>query len=306
LVSGNNIFDPTVDTSGSYTYTVLATAPCTTDASAVLTITVEDSSAPTIVNATPSFCVVDDATVADLDASISATGTITWYDDPAMTTVLNPTDTLVDGEDYYATQTSTSGCESSQNVMIVATINDAPTPTLIDASADYCINDDPSISDLTLNIVENGSPDYDVIWYDAALDGNVLSESTPLSSGSTYFAVLLDLVTGCESSVRLQVSPDLTACGTLVIPDGFSPNGDGVNDTFDVDNLDILHPNFEMEIYNRYGNLVYKGNANTPRFDGTSTQTSGDNRLPVGVYFYIFNFNDGVNEPVQGRLYLSR
>ncbi|WP_411766767.1 gliding motility-associated C-terminal domain-containing protein [Winogradskyella sp. A3E31] len=305
LASGNNIFDPTVDTSGSYTYTVLATAPCTTDASAVLTITVNDTTEPTVVNATPSYCVVNNPTVADLDATVSATGTISWYDDAAMSTLLNATDALIDGEDYYATQTA-SGCESSQNVMVVVTINDAPTPTLIDATADYCINDNPTIADLTSNIAENSSPDYDVIWYDASTGGNAISSGSTLSNGDTYYAVLLDLNTGCESSVRLQVTPDLTACGTLVIPDGFSPNGDGTNDTFDVDNLEVLYPNFQMEIYNRYGNMVYKGDANSPRFDGTSNQGGGNSELPVGVYYYIFNFNDGVNTARQGRLYLSR
>ena len=73
-------------------------------------------------------------------------------------------------------------------------------------------------------------------------------------------------------------------------------------------NVDIIYPNFEIEIYNRYGNIVYKGRANSPRFDGTSNQArtvvKGD--LPVGVYFYIFNFNDGETKPEQGRLYLSR
>jgi gliding motility-associated-like protein len=173
---------------------------------------------------------------------------------------------------------------------------------------DYCINDSPSINDLTLNITEYNSSTNNVIWYDASTGGTVVSNSETLINGNSYFAVLVDSVTGCESSVSLQVTPDLTGCGDLVIPDGFSPNGDGTNDTFDVYNLDVLYPNFEMEIYNRYGNMVYKGNATTPRFDGTSNQsgTVGNKVLPVGVYYYIFIFNDGENKPRQGRLYLSR
>ena len=65
--------------------------------------------------------------------------------------------------------------------------------------------------------------------------------------------------------------------------------------------------NFNIEIFNRYGNVVYKGNASTQLFDGTSNQSrlvsKGD--LPVGVYFYILNFNDGTKSK-QGRFYLSR
>ena len=307
LTSTTGVFDPSVDSAGMYTYTVLGSAPCTTDASAEITISVLDTPEPTLLNAMPEFCLVDNPTVLDLDAVLTATGTIVWYADNTLTTPLSATDTIVDGEDYYATQTSLAGCESSVSVMVVTTVNDSPTPTLIDINQTLCINDNPMISDLSLNIVENGSVDYDVIWYDVLTDGNVISSSTLLTNGTSYFAVLRDAVTGCESSVRLEVTPDLTACGNLIIPDGFSPNGDGINDTYDVDNLEVLYPEFEMEIYNRYGNKVYQGNASSPRFDGTSNQSSlGDKVLPVGVYFYIFKFNDGQNKPVQGRLYLSR
>ncbi|TCK67583.1 gliding motility-associated-like protein [Winogradskyella wandonensis] len=307
LTSGTNIFDPTADTSGVYTYTVAATAPCTTDASAQVTITVNDIQEPTVIEATPAFCVIDNPTVADLSSAVTVTGSLNWYADAALTTALSDSEALIDGEDYFATQTAANGCESSNNISVVVTINDTPTPTLLDASLDYCINDNPTIGDLSQNISENGQTPFTVVWYDAINGGSTYSNSDDLESEQTYYAALINTTTGCESSVRLEVMPDLTNCGALVIPDGFSPNGDGVNDTFDVDNLEVLHPNFEMEIYNRYGNLVYKGNAASPRFDGTSNQsTIGDKVLPVGVYFYIFNFNDGENKPVQGRLYLSR
>ena len=307
LASGSNIFDPAVDVSGTYTYTVLATSPCSTDASAEITITVQDTVEPTVVNATPSFCAIDNPTVADLNSSLSFTGTINWYTDDTLATLLDEADALIDGEDYFATQTLAGGCESSLNVMLIVTINDSPPPTLINIDEEYCINDSPTINDLSLNIVENNSAAFEVIWYDAATGGNVVSGSTLLSNGNTYYAALIDVVTGCEGSLRLAVTPDLTSCGDIIIPDGFSPNGDGVNDTFDIDNLEILYPNFEMEIFNRNGNTVYRGNASSPRFDGRSTESSlGSQVLPVGVYFYVFTFNDGENRPIQGRLYLSR
>tara|TARA_R110002050_G_scaffold24260_4_gene64948 strand:+ start:61 stop:4251 length:4191 start_codon:yes stop_codon:yes gene_type:complete len=308
LPSGTGVFDPLTDANGTYTYTVSAISPCATDSSAQITVTVDDSSAPTVVTANPEFCLENNPTVADLDASLSATGTIKWYTDATLLTPLDPTDTLIDGEDYFATQTNSSGCESSQNVQVNVTVNDAPTPTLIDPNLELCINDNPTIMELTLNISEYNSTTDNVIWYDVATGGSPLSSSSLLSYGVTYYAALYDASTGCESSVRLAVTPDVTSCGKIALPDGFSPNGDGVNDTYDYNNLDILYPNFEIEIFNRYGNIVYKGRASNPRFDGTSNQArtlvKGD--LPVGVYFYIFKFNDGENKPEQGRLYLSR
>ncbi|NNC48946.1 MAG: gliding motility-associated C-terminal domain-containing protein [Flaviramulus sp.] len=307
LASGTGVFDPAVDAAGVYTYTVTAVAPCSPDSTAEITVTVNDS--PTIIvnDANPEYCLADNPTVADLASSIRPTGSVNWYEDAALTMPLLDTDTLVDGEDYYATQTTSSGCESSTAVQIDVTINDTATPTLLDSDAEYCINDGPTINDLSLNITEYDASSNNLVWYDAATDGNTISSSTTLTN-ATYYVVLVDSVTGCESSARLAVAPDVTACGKLQIPDGFSPNGDGINDTFEVDNLAILYPNFEIEIFNRNGNIVYKGNANSQRFDGTSNQSrvvvNGD--LPVGVYFYIFTFNDGENKPEQGRLYLSR
>ncbi|SFC88125.1 gliding motility-associated C-terminal domain-containing protein [Algibacter pectinivorans] len=306
LTSTTGVFDPAVDTSGTYIYTVTAVSPCSPDATAEIVVTVTDTPAVGVLDPNPEFCMENNPTVADLSASISATGTANWYDDMALTMPLQDTDSLVDGEDYYVTQTS-NGCESLGVEQINVTINDAPTPTLKDSTLEYCINDNPTINTLSDNITEYDNTGDNLRWYDAATGGSAISNNSSLTN-TTYYVALVDAATGCESSVRLQVTPDLTACGKLQIPDGFSPNGDGTNDTFDIDNLAILYPNFEIEIFNRNGNVVYKGNANSPRFDGTSNQgrvvSKGD--LPVGVYFYIFNYNDGENKPEQGRLYLSR
>ena len=101
---------------------------------------------------------------------------------------------------------------------------------------------------------------------------------------------------------------DLSVCD-VVIPDGFSPNNDGINDTFEIPNLAILYPNFKLEIYNRYGSLVYTGTINKANWEGTTTEKGlnlGDKLLPTGVYFYILDFKDGTRKAIQGRVYLNR
>ncbi|MGC6432446.1 MAG: gliding motility-associated C-terminal domain-containing protein [Jejuia sp.] len=307
LASGTGVFDPTIDAAGTYTYTVVAIAPCALDATASVTITIDDSPPITVLDPNPEFCLVDNPTIADLGASIQATGTVNWYEDMALTTPLNSTDALVDGEDYYATQTNNTGCESSIAIQIDVTVNNTATPSLDDLSLDYCINDGPTLNTLSQNILEYDDTLDNIVWYDVAIGGTPISDNTALGV-ATYYAALVDQNTGCESAMRLEITPDVTVCGKISLPDGFSPNGDGVNDTYEIDNLDILYPDFELEIFNRNGNIVYKGNASSPRFDGTSNQgrviAKGD--LPVGVYFYIFRFNNGVDAPEQGRLYLSR
>ena len=100
----------------------------------------------------------------------------------------------------------------------------------------------------------------------------------------------------------------------LTIPEGFSPDGDGINDLFEIEFLQILYPNFSMEIVNRYGNIVYKykhnGDPNTtPRWwDGYSDgRWNLDSlELPVGTYFYTINFNNNERKPQTGWIYLRR
>jgi gliding motility-associated-like protein len=307
LDSGTNIFDPTVDVAGMYTYTVTATSPCATDASATLDIQVDESAAPILISATLDFCATDNPTVMDLDAAVTG-DMIVWYDAIDASIPLAAAESLIDGTSYFASQTEANGCESSIRTEVMVTVGDAPTPTLNQGGELFCINDNPTLQQLTLNVLEYDSIANNVVWYDTVDGTNALPLTTIMTSGTTYYAALIDAATGCESSIRLEVTVDLSACGDLTIPDGFSPNGDGVNDTFDIDNLNFLYPNFGIEFYNRYGGRVYNGTANTPRFNGFSNQSAllSDGELPVGVYYYILKYNDGTTKPSQGRIYLSR
>ena len=100
----------------------------------------------------------------------------------------------------------------------------------------------------------------------------------------------------------------------LTVPEGFSPDGDGINDTFEIEFLEVLYPNFSMEIVNRYGNKVFEyehdGNPNTTPmwWDGFSTgRWNMDNlELPVGTYFYTIYFNNDERKPQTGWVYLRR
>ena len=181
---------------------------------------------------------------------------------------------------------------------------DNVTPDIIDGGNIFCEQDNPTVADLSSNIIGN----ILVTWYDNPTDGLPLDSATILIDGQTYYASTLT-AEGCESIPRLEVIVQLNNCPEdIIIPDGFSPNDDNVNDDFHIVNLRELYPSFTLEIYNRYGNLLYKGNKDTPNWNGYSDKgiTFGNSKLPVGVYFYILKFNDGSRDPIQGRVYLSR
>jgi gliding motility-associated-like protein len=84
-----------------------------------------------------------------------------------------------------------------------------------------------------------------------------------------------------------------------------SPNGDGVNDTLIIENLE-LSPNNTLSIYNRYGVLVYQMENYNNQFDGKSNVEMVVNQpegLSAGVYFYIMKLED-LGEEHQGYLYI--
>ncbi len=93
--------------------------------------------------------------------------------------------------------------------------------------------------------------------------------------------------------VTLQsVSPE----GEIFIPEGFSPNGDGVNDQFVVSRVPA-GATVKLDVFNRWGNPVFVSNAYQNDWNGTANtgSVSGSSRqgLPEGTYFYVLTLNDG-------------
>ncbi|MGZ3833321.1 MAG: T9SS type B sorting domain-containing protein [Mucilaginibacter sp.] len=74
----------------------------------------------------------------------------------------------------------------------------------------------------------------------------------------------------------------------IVIPNAFTPNGDGVNDIWNIQAL-VDYPQCTVRVYNRYGNLVYQSKGYSKPWDGTANGSE----VPVGTYYYIINPENG-------------
>lgn len=97
----------------------------------------------------------------------------------------------------------------------------------------------------------------------------------------------------------------------FMIPNAFSPNGDGINDYFEILGIEFYENN-SISIINRWGNKVYEargyGISSTPVFwDGKSNTgfRIGNEDLPTGTYYYILDLGDG-KKPISGSIYLDR
>jgi uncharacterized repeat protein (TIGR01451 family)/gliding motility-associated-like protein len=104
-----------------------------------------------------------------------------------------------------------------------------------------------------------------------------------------------------------SVSTEVEALLLPFIPEGFSPNGDGVNDVFVITGLE-RYPEHTFTIFNRWGNMVFEAAPYNNDWDGTSTFgiTVGGNELPSGTYFYIFETGVEGIDPIRGFIYLAR
>ncbi len=94
--------------------------------------------------------------------------------------------------------------------------------------------------------------------------------ANPVSTTTYHLKVSTD--EGCHFFEELKI-----IVIDLKIPNGFSPNGDGINDSWEIDGISAF-PNCLVEVYNRWGNIVF-----TSR--GYNTKWEGD-ALPFGVYYY--------------------
>nr|WP_255408060.1 gliding motility-associated C-terminal domain-containing protein [Chitinophaga sp. MD30] len=82
------------------------------------------------------------------------------------------------------------------------------------------------------------------------------------------------------------VTPLLLNPTRLRIPEGFSPNGDGINDRFIIANAG--NDKIQLEVYNRWGNLVYKNVNYRNEWDGKcNTGIHIKEDIPDGTYYYI-------------------
>jgi|GEM_PF-800194 len=242
------------------------------------------------------------ANTATTTLNVTFTAGVGSFTIPA-TDLANAGDTTVTINQLDSTIT-TCGVAGTSLTPFTFSVTSLGTPVLFPNGNLFCEANSPTVANLSSNI--NGTET--VVWYNANTGGTAYSPADLLVNGTTYYASYV-AGSGCESPTRLQVTVDLTVCNDLVIPDGFSPNGDGINDEFVIPNLPILYPYFRLQIFNRYGSIVYVGRIDSQNWNGTSTEGNlnlGNGVLPTGVYFYVLEFNDGNREPVQGRLYLNR
>ncbi|MDH5476190.1 MAG: gliding motility-associated C-terminal domain-containing protein, partial [Cyclobacteriaceae bacterium] len=112
------------------------------------------------------------------------------------------------------------------------------------------------------------------------------SISNPITSAteSTMYYVTGTTLEGCSDTDSLLV----TVTPKLGIPNTFTPNGDGVNDTWIIDSID-KYPNAQVDIYNRWGMQIFKSLAYSQPWDGRFNRQE----LGESTFYYVIDLKDG-------------
>jgi gliding motility-associated-like protein len=220
-----------------------------------------------------------------LDGSNSTGGTsYQWFELPSTTafsSTLITTVSPVAGTTTYVLVGNNNGCIDQDTVVVTA--NALP---VVDAGPFVSI---PLLA--TAQIGGNPTCATGVTYtWSPGLTLNNPAGTNPVTSTTitTIFTVTVTDANGCFNSdtVTVFVYPEIK------IPNGFSPNGDGKNDAWIIDNIQQF-PDNEVEVYNRWGEQLFYSRGYAVPFDGRYKGKP----LPVGTYYYVIKLNDTNNTP---------
>ncbi|MBK9285893.1 MAG: gliding motility-associated C-terminal domain-containing protein [Sphingobacteriaceae bacterium] len=190
------------------------------------------------------------------------------------------------------TTSSVLACKDTDFVVV----NSLALP-FVDAGPSFTI---PIFSNITIGGAPTSTGAATFTWLPAGtLDNPFIAN--PIASNTvdvTYTVIVVDPATGCTASdtVRVVLYPQ------IIIPNGFSPNGDTKNDKWVIDNIQQF-PENTVEVYNRWGELLFYRKNYQSDFDG---RFNGKD-LPVGTYYYVINLNHpAYTKPYTGPLTIFR
>lgn len=219
------------------------------------------------------------------DASYAPNSTInswSWNfgDNSALSTSRNPVKRYANPGNYTINLTvkNAFGCTSDPYTQTV-TVYLQPK---IDAGPSFIV---PQGTTVTFRPQVNGTNGIRFTWSPTAnfANPNSLTQSIIAQRNQVYTLTAVGLG-NCAASDTMSVKILMP----VVVPNSFSPNGDGINDLWVIPNL-AEYPGMTVEVYNRYGQMVYQSVGYGRPWDGTAKGQA----LPFATYYYIITLKNG-------------
>lgn len=207
-----------------------------------------------------------------------------WSDGPA----LQNRQKLIAG-DYGIIITDSNNCLADSTI----TLTEPDSLKLVfNVSPPWCADKPDGVINLTASGGVMGT-DYTYKWSDNSTGRDV----TDIVSG--LYSVTVKDLNGCSIRDSVYVDPQNETC--LIIPNAISPNGDNINDEWNIGLID-LYPDIEIKIFNRWGEIIWRSEKGyTHPWDGKSNGKV----LPVDSYHYIIDYNSK-RKPLVGNVTIVR
>ncbi|WP_338378109.1 gliding motility-associated C-terminal domain-containing protein [uncultured Flavobacterium sp.] len=234
------------------------------------------------IDGTTSICIGQNETLTITPTNFNVNSvTIEWYYENSLLSTTTPT-LQISQIGNYSIIINNNGCENQKDIEIIEKIN----------SFDVVLEQGCNGKNYEINIINSSNfSNATYSWTGpngfVAFTQNIVVPNLEIG---TYNVEVTDAL-GCKSSSSAVV--ENTNC---FIPNGFSPDDDGINDFFDLTGYNVK----KIYVYNRYGRLVYDKDNYINEWKG---QTNDNKRLPASTYYYVLEFNEG--ESKTGWVYVS-
>lgn len=184
-------------------------------------------------------------------------------------------DITVSQEGWYRVKaTDTMGCNAKDSVYL--TVNANPIVNL---------GHDTTICKTTITL-DAGNDGVNYLW---STNEHTSRIDVSDNQAKQTFWVQVENSNGCIASDTINIFA-CTGINAADIPNTFTPNNDGFNDTWKIKNLEMV-PNTSVQIFDRWGRMVYNSNTGLPQ-DGWDGTAKG-RQLPMDAYYYIIKLSDG-------------
>lgn len=129
------------------------------------------------------------------------------------------------------------------------------------------------------------------------IDNKLFTDSTLYYMQSGNYEIIIKDSNNCIKSLK-KIIIDENHSNCLLIPTAITPNGDGKNDTWKIEGLDLFFE-YEILVFNRWGQMLYKStNLSDPNWDGKYKSKF----VPTGTYLYVINTKGRIERKYTGSI----
>ncbi|SNR81701.1 gliding motility-associated C-terminal domain-containing protein, partial [Lutibacter flavus] len=315
--TGDGTASINVDSPGDYTVTVTNNdTGCSDSETVTVTQNISDPTVMVSISGDEELTCLNTSVTLILESTVQGSASYLWSTGEESETIV-----VTEPGSYSVIITdSDNGCSATSESVIITEVVVEPETKVVDICADIRYADNvenlESINLSELLDIAEAYPGGE--WSGEGMNGDnpnfnigefIVDQVEPLEFNFIYTVT----VGKCEVVSYLTVAKPcfVLACSTgdLEISKVVTSNNDGFNDQFEITGVEGCGFTFDIQIFNRWGKMVYQSNNyqnNWRGYANTGGSTIGSSTtLPTGTYYYIVNVLNSGFKPITGYIYLG-